>query len=74
MNRRTRCKTRAKASGDRVLQELWRIKDDLSAAYGHDVSRLFAEARRHQAEARKPSPVRARTLDQGRQQDEGLEE
>ena len=31
--------------GDLVLQELWRIKDEQSAARGHDVHRLFAEAR-----------------------------
>lgn len=35
----------AKATGDMVLQEIWRIKDTLSASYGHDVDRLFAEAR-----------------------------
>ena len=28
--------------GDLVLQEIWRIKDELSAARGHDVHRLFA--------------------------------
>jgi hypothetical protein len=38
----------AKPTGDVVLQEIWRIKDTLSAAYGHDVDRLFAEAREHQ--------------------------
>jgi hypothetical protein len=31
-----------------VLQEIWRIKDTLSASYGHDVDRLFAEARKRQ--------------------------
>ena len=35
-------------STDLVLQEIWRIKDALSASYGHDVDRLFAEARRRQ--------------------------
>ena len=34
----------AKATGDVVLQEIWRIKDTLSASYGHDVDRLFAKA------------------------------
>jgi hypothetical protein len=34
--------------GDLVLQEIWRIKDTLSASYGHDVDRLFAEARQRQ--------------------------
>jgi hypothetical protein len=33
---------------DLVLQEIWRIKDTLSASYGHDVDRLFADARKHQ--------------------------
>ena len=33
---------------DWVLQEIWRIKDTLSAAYGHDVDRLFADARNRQ--------------------------
>lgn len=37
-----------KQSGDVVLQEMWRIKDALSAAYGHDVNRLFTEARERQ--------------------------
>ncbi|MBI4327815.1 MAG: hypothetical protein HY674_21495 [Chloroflexi bacterium] len=41
-------------SGDVVLQELWRIKDTLSAAYGHDVDRLFAEAREHQKHSGHP--------------------
>lgn len=34
--------------GDLVLQEIWRIKDELSAARGHDVHRLFADARKRQ--------------------------
>ena len=38
----------AKGGGDLVLQEIWRIKDQLSAARGHDVHRLFAEARERQ--------------------------
>jgi len=33
----------AKATGDRVLQEIWRAKDTLSAQYGHDLDKLFAE-------------------------------
>ena len=37
-----------KGGGDLVLQEIWRIKDELSAARGHDVHRLFAEARERQ--------------------------
>lgn len=35
-------------TGDVVLKEIWRIKDELSASYGHDVDRLFAEARERQ--------------------------
>jgi hypothetical protein len=27
---------------------MWRIKDELSAAYGHDVHRFFAEMRKRQ--------------------------
>jgi hypothetical protein len=38
----------AKSGGDLVLQEIWRIKDELSAARGHDVHRLFAEAHERQ--------------------------
>lgn len=32
-----------KATGDVVLQEVWRAKDTLSAQYGHDLDKLFAE-------------------------------
>jgi hypothetical protein len=32
-------------STDVVLEEIWRIKDTLSASYGHDVHRLFTETR-----------------------------
>ena len=35
-------------STDLVLQEVWRAKDTLSAQYGHDVHRLFAEARQRE--------------------------
>ena len=38
----------AKATGDVVLQEIWSIKDSLSASYGHDVKRLFAETRKRE--------------------------
>jgi hypothetical protein len=38
----------AKPTGDVVLQEMWRIKDTLSASYGHDVKRLFAETRKRE--------------------------
>jgi len=32
-----------KTKGDLVLQEVWRAKDTLSAEYGHDLDKLFAE-------------------------------
>jgi len=41
-------------SADLVLQEIWRIKDTLSASYGHDVDRLFAEARERQKHSGHP--------------------
>ena len=43
-----------KTGGDLVLQEIWRIKDELSAARGHDVRRLFAEARERQKHSGHP--------------------
>jgi hypothetical protein len=33
---------------DEVLLEIWRIKDELSAARGHSVEKPFAEARERQ--------------------------
>ncbi len=44
----------AKPTGDVVLQEVWRIKETLSASYGHDVDRLFAESREHQKRSGHP--------------------
>jgi hypothetical protein len=38
----------SEGQGDLVLREIWRIKNGLSAARGHDVHRLFADARRRQ--------------------------
>jgi hypothetical protein len=38
----------AKATGDLVLQEVWRAKDTLSAGYGHDLDKLFAETSRRE--------------------------
>ena len=43
-----------KPCGDVVLGEIWRIKDTLSASYGHDVDRLFAEARERQKHSGHP--------------------
>ena len=34
--------------GDLVLQEIWCIKDKLSAERGHDVHRLFADLRKRE--------------------------
>jgi hypothetical protein len=36
------------AASDRVLQEMWRAKDTLSAQYGHDLDKLFAETRQRE--------------------------
>ena len=47
MNKTTDIQT-AKTTGDVVLQEIWRIKDTLSASYGHNVKRLFAETRQRE--------------------------
>ena len=44
----------ATSGGDLVLLEIWRIKDDLSAARGHDVHRLFAEARKREKRSGHP--------------------
>ena len=41
--------------GDLVLQEIWRIKDALSAARGPDVQCLFAEARERQKHSGHPA-------------------
>ena len=47
MSKTTNIQT-AKTTGDLVLQEIWRIKDALSASYVHDVDRLFDESRERQ--------------------------
>jgi len=44
----------ANATGDVVLHEIWRIKDTLSASYGHDVDRLFAQTRENQKKSGRP--------------------
>jgi hypothetical protein len=36
---------RKKTTGDLVLQEVWRAKDALSASYGHDLDKFFADMR-----------------------------
>jgi hypothetical protein len=37
-----------KATGDLVLQEVWRAKDTLAAEYGHNLNKLFAETRKRE--------------------------
>jgi hypothetical protein len=41
-------KPRVQSGSDPLLREIWRIKDKLSAARGHSIDRLFAEARERQ--------------------------
>ena len=38
----------ATTKGDLVWREIWRIEDELSAARGHSIDRLFAAARKRQ--------------------------
>lgn len=47
MSIRARSKKIAKdsLSGDDILREVWRVKDELSASYHHDVGRMFADLR-----------------------------
>ncbi|SPE53174.1 hypothetical protein SBV1_1670004 [Verrucomicrobia bacterium] len=42
---KTTKETALESGGDLVLQEIWRIKDELSAARGHSVDKLFADLR-----------------------------
>ncbi len=44
----------ATSGGDLVLQEIWRIKDELSAARGNDIHRLFAEMRKREKHSGHP--------------------
>lgn len=39
---------------DLVLQEVWRAKDMLSARYGHDLDKLFAETSRREKTSGNP--------------------
>ena len=36
-------KPTVQSGGDPLLREIWRIKDELSAARGHSIDRLFAD-------------------------------
>jgi len=40
---------------DPILEELWRVKDDLAREAGYDLDRIFAELRA--AETRHPGPL-----------------
>ena len=40
---------------DPLLEELWRVKDDLAREAGYDIDRIFAELRL--AETRQPGPL-----------------
>jgi hypothetical protein len=44
----------ATSGGDLVLQEIWRIKDELSAARGHSVDKLFADLRKREKHSGHP--------------------
>ena len=46
--------TNMETEGHLVLREIWRIKDELSAARGHSIDRLFAEARERQKQSGHP--------------------
>lgn len=37
-----------KTTEDIVLREVWRAKDTLSAQYGHDLDKLFAETQKRE--------------------------
>ena len=47
MSKATNTETKAER-GDLVLREVWRAKDTLSAAYGHDLDKLFEETRKRE--------------------------
>ena len=44
----------AQATGDLVLREVWRAKDTLSAEYGHDLDKLFAETSQRELKSGHP--------------------
>ena len=48
MSNKTTAEPKTIRNTDVVLQEIWHIKDTLSASYNHDVSRLFAETRKRE--------------------------
>lgn len=40
--------SRKTGTGDVVLREVWRAKDELSASYGYSLDKLFAITREHE--------------------------
>lgn len=44
----------APTEGDLPLQEMWRIKDEMSAERGHSLEKLFAGLRERQAKSGHP--------------------
>jgi hypothetical protein len=44
-----------KVEGDETLEEIWRIKDELSAKFGHDISRYLVDARKRQIQSGIPT-------------------
>jgi hypothetical protein len=50
----TRKPSTTTTEGDVVLQEIWRAKDTLSAAYHHDLRRMCAEAREREKHSDHP--------------------
>ena len=54
MRKTTDIRRPAKETGDLVLREVWRAKDTLSAAYGHDLDKLFEETRKHEKQSGHP--------------------
>ena len=55
----------AKAAGDLMLREVWRAKYTLSARYGHDLDKLFAETRKREELSGQPlvsPPIRRRKV------------
>ena len=53
-------------TGDKVLREVWRIKDALSASYGHDLNRLFSEARENQKKSNDKKNISVKKQKMGR--------
>ena len=46
--------TKSYHNTDVVLEEIWCIKDTLSASYGHDIHRLFTETREQEKDCGHP--------------------